>query len=81
MQPELKPVRTDNKGFGRGTSYEPVQDVAYSFRGGPEGPAQHLHAARPDHGADGDRRLHRHGDEQRHHGEPDHQLAGDAGAW
>ena len=30
MQPELKPVRTDNKGFGRGTSYEPVQDVAYS---------------------------------------------------
>ena len=30
MQPELKPVRTDDKGFGRGTSYEPVQDVAYS---------------------------------------------------
>ena len=30
MQPELKPVRTDNKGFGRGTSYEAVQDVAYS---------------------------------------------------
>ncbi len=30
MQPELKPVRTDNQGFGRGTSYEPAQDVAYS---------------------------------------------------
>src|SRR5580765_8609172 len=30
MQPELKPVRTDDQGFGRGTSYEPVQDVAYS---------------------------------------------------
>src|SRR5688500_7553572 len=30
MQPELKPVRTDDKGFGRGSSYEPVQDVAYS---------------------------------------------------
>ena len=32
MQPELKPVRTDDQGFGRGSSYEPqdVQDVAYS---------------------------------------------------
>jgi modulator of FtsH protease len=30
MQPELKPVRTDDKAFGRGTSYEAVQDVAYS---------------------------------------------------
>ena len=30
MQPELKPVRTDDRSFGRGTSYEPVQDVASS---------------------------------------------------
>jgi modulator of FtsH protease len=30
MQPELKPVRTDNQGFGRDSSYEPAQDVAYS---------------------------------------------------
>ena len=34
MQPEMKPVRTDprgqEQGFGRGSSYEPVQDVAYS---------------------------------------------------
>jgi len=34
MQPELKPVRTDEKAFGRGTSYEAVQDVAYAT---PEG--------------------------------------------
>ena len=27
MQPELKPVRTDDQGFGRGTPYAPVQDV------------------------------------------------------
>ena len=30
MQPELKPVRTDDRGFGRGTAYEPAQDVAVS---------------------------------------------------
>ena len=30
MQPELKPVRTDDQAFGRGASYEPVEDVAYS---------------------------------------------------
>jgi len=30
MQPELKPVRTDDQGFGRGSSYQPVEDVAYS---------------------------------------------------
>jgi modulator of FtsH protease len=30
MQPELKPVRTDNQGFGRGPAYGPAQDVAYS---------------------------------------------------
>src|SRR5688572_5261262 len=30
MQPELKPVRTDDQGFGRGTAYEPAQDVAVS---------------------------------------------------
>jgi len=30
MQPELKPVRTDNQGFGRGTPYQPAQDVAVS---------------------------------------------------
>jgi modulator of FtsH protease len=29
MQPELRPVRTDDQGFGRG-SYAPAQDVAYS---------------------------------------------------
>ncbi|HSL70313.1 MAG TPA: Bax inhibitor-1 family protein, partial [Longimicrobiales bacterium] len=29
MQPELKPVRTD-RGVGRGTAYEPAQDVAVS---------------------------------------------------
>src|SRR5262245_65726482 len=29
MQPELKPVRTDDQGFGRGT-YEPVPEVAIS---------------------------------------------------
>ena len=28
MQPELKPVRTNDRGFGRGTAYEPAQDVA-----------------------------------------------------
>ena len=28
MQPELKPVRTNDQGFGRGSTYEPVQDVA-----------------------------------------------------
>ena len=33
MQPELKPVRTDDRGFGRGTSYEPVQDVAVTDQG------------------------------------------------
>jgi len=27
MQPELKPVRTDNQAFGRGTTYHPAQDV------------------------------------------------------
>src|SRR5512134_2456405 len=27
MQPELKPVRTDDRAFGRGTAYEPAQDV------------------------------------------------------
>src|SRR5688500_13928037 len=30
MQPELKPVRTDDQGFGRGSSHERVQDVAYA---------------------------------------------------
>src|SRR5688572_14590469 len=30
MQPELKPVRTDDRGgFGRGPAYDPAQDVAY----------------------------------------------------
>jgi modulator of FtsH protease len=33
MQPELKPVRTDDQGFGRGTRYEPVQDVAVTDQG------------------------------------------------
>jgi FtsH-binding integral membrane protein len=28
MQPELKPVRTDDRTFGRGTAYEPAQDIA-----------------------------------------------------
>jgi modulator of FtsH protease len=32
MQPELKPVRTDNSGFGRG-SYDAAQDVAVSTQG------------------------------------------------
>jgi modulator of FtsH protease len=32
MQPELKPVRTDNSGFGRG-SYDAAQDVAASTQG------------------------------------------------
>jgi hypothetical protein len=79
MQPELKPVRTDNQGFGRGTSYEPAQDVAYST---PESQkvlrntylllaltmvptviGAYIGMA----------------NQQHHHGEPDHQLAGDAG--
>ena len=30
MQPELKPVRTDDQGFGRGTPYQPAHDVAVS---------------------------------------------------
>jgi len=37
MQPELKPVRTDNSGFGRGT-YDAAQDVAVST----QGPAQRV---------------------------------------
>ena len=37
MQPELKPVRTDNSGFGRG-SYDAAQDVAVST----QGPAQRV---------------------------------------
>jgi modulator of FtsH protease len=32
MQPELKPVRTDNSGFGRG-SYDAAQDAAVSTQG------------------------------------------------
>src|SRR5512145_3477821 len=28
MQPELKPVRTDDQGFGRGTPYQPAHDYA-----------------------------------------------------
>jgi modulator of FtsH protease len=32
MQPELKPVRTDNSGFGRG-SYDAARDVAVSTQG------------------------------------------------
>ena len=27
MQPELKPVRTDDQSFGRGTTYDASQDV------------------------------------------------------
>jgi modulator of FtsH protease len=30
MQPELKPVRTDDQGFGRGRSYETAQEAAIS---------------------------------------------------
>jgi modulator of FtsH protease len=30
MQPELKPVRTDDQGFGRGTPYQPAHDVSVS---------------------------------------------------
>ncbi len=30
MQPELKPVRTDDRSFGRGTTYDAAQDVAVS---------------------------------------------------
>lgn len=30
MQPELKPVRTDDQSFGRGTPYQPAHDVAVS---------------------------------------------------
>jgi modulator of FtsH protease len=30
MQPELKPVRTDDQGFGRGAPYEAAPEVAYS---------------------------------------------------
>ena len=33
MQPELKPVRTDDQGSGRGRTYEPVQDVAVTAEG------------------------------------------------
>jgi modulator of FtsH protease len=33
MQPELKPVRTGDQRFGRGTTYEPVQDVGVSAQG------------------------------------------------
>jgi modulator of FtsH protease len=33
MQPELKPVRTDNTGFGRGVPYDAAQDVAVSADG------------------------------------------------
>ncbi len=32
MQPELKPIRTDNSGFGRG-SYDAAQDVAVGAPG------------------------------------------------
>ena len=34
MQPELRPVRTDDQAFGRGSNYEPVQDVAYATADG-----------------------------------------------
>src|SRR5574339_632663 len=34
MQPELKPVRTGDQSFGRGSTYEPAQDVAYSSEQG-----------------------------------------------
>ena len=34
MQPELKPVRTGEQSFGRGSTYEPAQDVAYSSEQG-----------------------------------------------
>ena len=35
MQPELKPVRTDDRGgFGRGPAYDPAQEVAYSTADG-----------------------------------------------
>ncbi len=27
MQPELRPVRTDDQAFGRGSTYEPVQEL------------------------------------------------------
>src|SRR5262245_54557357 len=30
MQPDLKPVRTDDSSFGRGATYEAPQDVAYA---------------------------------------------------
>src|SRR5688572_2774991 len=30
MQPELKPVRSDDQGFGRRTPYQPAQDIAVS---------------------------------------------------
>lgn len=34
MQPELKPVRSDDRGgFGRGTTYQPAQDIAVSAEG------------------------------------------------
>jgi modulator of FtsH protease len=34
MQPELRPVRTDDQGFGRGPAYEPAREVAYSTADG-----------------------------------------------
>src|SRR5262245_15224488 len=33
MQPDLKPVRTDDQSFGRGATYESAQDVAYAAPG------------------------------------------------
>jgi len=33
MQPELKPIRTDERTFGRGVDYEAAQDVAVAVQG------------------------------------------------
>ena len=33
MQPELRPVRTDDQAFGRGSTYQPAQDVAVTADG------------------------------------------------
>ena len=73
MQPELKPVRTDDQGFGR-APYEAAPDVAYSTAQGQKVLRNTYLLLAADHGADGDRRLHRHADRVDHHGQPDHQL-------
>ena len=72
MQPELKPVRTNDSRFGSGSPYAAGAGVAISPEAQKVLRNTYLLLA-ADHGADGDRRLHRHGDRRRHHGQPDHQ--------